>query len=128
MRYCACALLASLTFANGGHNPPILIRDNGETSLLTADGIAIGVLEDINLTQKTIHLRDGDVVIFYTDGVTEAMNEDYDEFGLERLCQVGRDTRRQSTEQIVNAIKDAIDAHAGGMPQFDDITMVVLKR
>ncbi|UCG23686.1 MAG: SpoIIE family protein phosphatase [Chloroflexota bacterium] len=116
-----------LTFASGGHNPPILVRRNGQISSLGADGIALGVIADVNLEQRHVNLRRGDTVIFYTDGVTEAMNEDFDEFGIERLCLVANSARRGQAREIVSAITAAVRDHAGETPQFDDITLVVLK-
>jgi sigma-B regulation protein RsbU (phosphoserine phosphatase) len=117
----------TLTYSCGGHNPPILVRGNGHLSSLSSDGIALGVLDDVKIEQNEIKLRGGDVVVFYTDGVTEAMNEDYDEFGLERLCMLAENSRQGSASDIVEAITQAVDDHAGGTPQFDDITLVVFK-
>jgi len=116
-----------LSFACGGHNPPILIRGNGRESLLSTDGIALGVLEDVTIEQRKIHLRQGDVIVLYTDGVTEAINEDFDEFGMERLRLVARDASGGDAGQIVSAITAAVRDHAGETPQFDDITLVVMK-
>jgi sigma-B regulation protein RsbU (phosphoserine phosphatase) len=118
----------SLHYANGGHNPPVLITAGGETGLLSSDGIALGVLRDISISEKSIKLNKGDCIVFYTDGVTETMNEDFDEFGLERLIIVTQDARSGTAEEIVSAIHSAIDDHAGSTPQFDDTTMVVIKR
>ncbi len=116
-----------LSFASGGHNPPMLIRHNGQASMLEADGIALGVLEDVSLEQGMMILDKGDVVVFYTDGVTEAINEDYDEFGLERLRIAASGARDGAAGDIVSAITTAVRDHAGETPQFDDITLVVLK-
>jgi sigma-B regulation protein RsbU (phosphoserine phosphatase) len=116
-----------MTFASGGHNPPILVRRNGQVSLLGADGIALGVIEDVTMEQRHVNLRRGDTVVFYTDGVTEAMNEDYDEFSVERLCLVANSARRGKASEIVSTITAAVRDHAGETPQFDDITLVVLK-
>jgi serine phosphatase RsbU (regulator of sigma subunit) len=116
-----------MTYASGGHNPPVLVRRNGKVSLLSSDGIALGVLDEVKIDQNEIKLRAGDVIVFYTDGVSEAMNEDYDEFGLERLCMLAQNSRRGSASDIVQAITRAVDDHAGGTPQFDDITLVVFK-
>ena len=118
----------SLQYANGGHNPPLLITAGGETGLLSSDGIALGVLTDISITEKSIKLSKGDCIVLYTDGVTETMNEDFDEFGLERLIMVTQDARSGTAEEIVSAIHSALDDHAGSTPQFDDTTMVVIKR
>jgi phosphoserine phosphatase RsbU/P len=117
----------TLYHANAGHNPPLLIQRNGQVRLLRSQGIALGVLEDIKLQQKENKLEAGDTVIFYTDGVTEAMNEDLDEFGLERLRLTAVKHRRRETAGIVAAITQAILDHAGDTPQFDDITLVVMK-
>jgi sigma-B regulation protein RsbU (phosphoserine phosphatase) len=117
-----------ISFANGGHNPSILMNKKGETRLLKAPGIALGVLPDVNITTHTVLLERGDTLIMYTDGVTEAINEDYDEFGLERLCLTVRAARGRNAQAIVQAISDGIHDHAGDTPQFDDVTLVVLKR
>lgn len=117
-----------LTYANGGHNPPILLRDNGRIRLLQAGGMALGVLPDIEVESQSVELRPNDTVLFYTDGVTEAMNEDYDEFGMERLRLTAVTHKHRTAPAIMHAITDAIRSHAGGTPQFDDITLIVMKR
>jgi sigma-B regulation protein RsbU (phosphoserine phosphatase) len=117
----------TLTYASGGHNPPIHIHTDGSISLLRSDGIALGVLEEIQLAEDGSRLRKGDVVVFYTDGITEAMNEDLDEFGLERLCLVAKNARKGDAADIVDAIRNSIEEHSGSTPQFDDITLVVMK-
>jgi phosphoserine phosphatase RsbU/P len=116
-----------LTYANGGHNPPLLLGENGRRHLLNGQGMALGVLPDITVQQNRIQVQPGDTILFYTDGVTEAMNEDYDEFGLERLEITAVQHRKQPAQEILNAITQAIRDHAGGTPQFDDITLVVMK-
>lgn len=118
----------TLIYGNAGHNPPLLLRQNGEHMLLEGDGIALGVLEQVSIAQRAVRLRAEDTVLFYTDGVTEAMNEDYDEFGLDRLRLVAKASQRKSAAAIVEAVTTAIRDHAGDTPQFDDITLVVMKR
>jgi serine phosphatase RsbU (regulator of sigma subunit) len=117
-----------LAYASAGHNPPLLLRADGKTQLLTASGIALGVLPVAQIERREINLRLGDTLVFYTDGVTEAMNEDYDEFGLDRLRVTVEAARYQEAEEIVTAVTQAIQTHAGNAPQFDDITLVVMKR
>ncbi|PIE82192.1 MAG: hypothetical protein CSA11_01395 [Chloroflexi bacterium] len=116
-----------LTYANGGHNPPILLKENGRSLLLTGEGMALGVIPEIFVAKNTVQIASGDTIIFYTDGVTEAMNEDFDEFGMERLYLTVRAHRHQDVSQIVSAITDAVNAHAGDTAQFDDMTLVVMK-
>jgi phosphoserine phosphatase RsbU/P len=119
---------ARLSYANAGHNPPLVLRHNGKSELLRGDGIALGVLDRVQIEQREVHLRPGDTVIFYTDGVTEAFNEDYDEFGLERLRLAAATAQRRDAAGIMTAITSAIRDFAGDTPQSDDVTLVVMKR
>jgi sigma-B regulation protein RsbU (phosphoserine phosphatase) len=116
-----------LTYANGGHNPPILLGQNGRSHLLSGEGMALGVIPQIYVAKNAVKIGQGDTIIFYTDGVTEAMNEDFDEFGLERLHLTARTHKRKNAPSIVKAITNAVNDHAGETPQFDDITLVVMK-
>ena len=122
------ATTEKLVYGNAGHNPPLLLRRGGKSQLLRGEGIAMGVLEEVAIEQKEVALRPGDVAIFYTDGVTEAMNEDNDEFGLDRLRLAAAGAQQKSAAEIVEAITCAIRDYAGETPQFDDITLVVMKR
>ncbi|MCP4423313.1 MAG: SpoIIE family protein phosphatase [Chloroflexi bacterium] len=117
-----------LTYANGGHNPPILLRDNGKIHLLRGDGMALGVLPNIEVASQSVRLHPGDTLLLYTDGVTEAMNANYDEFGMERLRGTAVAHQSESAPAIKDAITAAIRGHAGDTPQFDDITLIVMKR
>lgn len=117
----------TLTYANGGHNPPLLLGENGRRHLLNGKGMALGVLPDITIQQNRIQVQPGDTILFYTDGVTEAVNEDFDEFGLERLELTAVNHRKHSAQDLLAAITQAVRDHAGGTPQFDDITLVVMK-
>lgn len=117
-----------LHYANGGHNPPLLLKKDGASRLLSSEGIALGVIEDVSYAEKSVKLEKGDSIVFYTDGITEAVNEDYDEFGLDRLLQTVRLARSESPKSMINRITGAVSDHAGNTPQFDDITLVVLKR
>jgi serine phosphatase RsbU (regulator of sigma subunit) len=117
-----------LTYANAGHNPPILLRNNGQVRSLSGTGMALGVLPRINITSRTLELRTGDTLLLYTDGVTEAMNEDFDEFGLTRLQMAAMAARGLDASGIVQNITRSITGHVGETPQSDDITLVVMKR
>ena len=117
----------TMTYANGGHNPPILLRADGKASLLKGKGVALGVIPTIQIDRLETKLRPQDTIIFYTDGVTEAINEVYDEFGVERLNLVAAANHPRSADTILQAITHAVSDHAGETPQFDDITLVILK-
>ncbi|MFZ1397592.1 MAG: SpoIIE family protein phosphatase [Candidatus Promineifilaceae bacterium] len=117
-----------ICYANAGHNPPLLLRHDGSSRLLTNHGMALGVLPDVEMQSYTMPFLPGDVLLLYTDGVTEALNEDFDEFGLVRLEQAARKKQQADASQIAHSITSAIQHHAGDTAQFDDITLVVVKR
>jgi serine phosphatase RsbU (regulator of sigma subunit)/putative methionine-R-sulfoxide reductase with GAF domain len=119
----------NFTYANAGHNPPLWLNaGSGEMQRLHLHGMALGVLPDMPLAEQSITLDPGDVLVLYTDGVTEALNGHVEEFGIERLEQVVRDEAAGSADEIVAAIQAAVDEFSGGEPPFDDFTLVVLKR
>lgn len=117
-----------LTYANAGHNPPLLMQPNGAFHALQGHGLALGILPEAQMKSYAVQLRPGDTVLLYTDGVTEALNEDFDEFGLERLRVAARAAARRPATDIIRHITDSIADHAGETPQFDDMTLIVIKR
>lgn len=121
---------ATLTYANAGHNPPLLLRatDLANPELLTRTGTALGIMEGLNWGAKSISLARGDVLVLYTDGVTEAQDATDALFGNDRLLDVIRAHARASAKEIHAAILDSIRAFVNEAPQFDDITLVTLKR
>lgn len=118
----------TLTYVNAGHNPPVFIRgDDATITLLRADGIALGVIEEIALETVTIPLTLGDLLVLYTDGVTEAENAAEELYGEERLEALMTEIRGRGASEIIDAIIDDIKEYAGEAPQSDDITLLVLK-
>lgn len=118
----------SLNYVNAGHNPPLLLRQpSGSTLLLKADGIALGVVDGVKLEEAEIQLEKGDMVTLFTDGVTEAINEKEELFGQQRLLNVIEANRALPAKEIVAKIEEAVTAFSGGLPQFDDITLMILK-
>ncbi len=116
------------TYANAGHNPPLLLQPSGAFNTLLGHGPALGILPELPMKSHSIPLRPGETVILYTDGVTEALNEDFDEFGLERLQVAARAAARRPSADIVQHITDSINDHTGQTPQFDDMTLMIIKR
>lgn len=118
-----------ITYINAGHNPPLLLNRNapGSVTLLKADGIALGIIDDINLQSVSISLKEGDLVVLYTDGITEAMNSEGEEFGMERLSDVLNTYRDCTAVEIIERIKAAISEFAGETPQSDDITLILIR-
>lgn len=118
----------TVRFANAGHNPPLLLRQDNSQTLLRDHGMALGILPNITMQSHSFEFFPGDTLLLYTDGVTEAMNEDLDEFGIGRLSQAVGNTYQLAADHIAQSITNAIHHHAGQSPQFDDITLVVVKR
>jgi len=118
----------TLKYVNAGHNPPLLLEgDATEIVMLEAKGIALGVMSGIHLQEKEVLLEEGAVVVFYTDGVTEAVNRNEEQFGEQRLAGLVQANQHRSAQEIVDAICQAIGEFAEGQAQFDDITLIVLK-
>ena len=118
-----------LVYSNGGHNPPLLVHADGSSELLpTTGGVALGVMPDIDYDEQALQVAPGDLVVFYTDGVTEAIDRANEEFGVERLQAVFRDNPPRDAKAANQQVFEAVRAFAGEAPQFDDITCVTLLR
>ena len=117
----------TLTYANGGHNSPLVVHADGVSALLPlTDGIALGIVPGLPYQQNTVTLSPGDTVIFYTDGVTEAMNGEEEQFGLDPLSEFFQANPPQDPEHATATVFEAVNAFAGDTPQSDDITCLVL--
>jgi phosphoserine phosphatase RsbU/P len=118
----------NLTYVNAGHNPPLICHAaDGAFEELPATGIAIGALIDAEYTSQTASLVPGDVLVLYTDGITEAENVRQDMFGEERLYEIIRQSRSLPAAEINAQILDAVRSFTGGHAQSDDITLMVIK-
>ena len=116
-----------VTYANAGHNPPV-IKQNGEYSFFkTRPGLVLGGMEGIKYKQGELQLQPGDMIYLYTDGVTESTNMDNELFGDDRLLETLKALDGKQVEDIGAGVRAAVDAFAGEAPQFDDITMLVVK-
>lgn len=116
------------TFSNCGHNQPILLRSDGTVEYLKEGGLALGIVSDTDYEERPILLQSGDLIIFYTDGVTEVNNNSGNEFGYKNLIKAIKNYRsfpaREIQKKIIAGIKDfASDKHV-----FDDLTMIILKK
>jgi serine phosphatase RsbU (regulator of sigma subunit) len=119
---------STVCFSSAGHNPALLIRADGSAEQLDSKGIALGVIPHITLQEKTVALQPGDMLVSYTDGVTEALRSDNTEFGVLGLKSTLAKLRKQPAQEIANGVLKAIDSFVAGEAQFDDITLIVLKR
>lgn len=117
-----------LTYVNAGHNPPFWYRaGQGDISELAPTGSVLGIKESLQCKQQQIAIGSGDLVLFYTDGITEAFNENDQEFGDERLKTILIDHAKESPDRILNEIHSTLEAFAGAAPQSDDRTIVLVK-
>ena len=118
----------SLTYVNAGHNPPIILRSSdGTFTQLGATGIAVGVMPDAEYQSDVCPLATGDIVVMYTDGITEATNEGEQMFGEDRLRDVIRAVSGDHAEEILARVIDAVRLFTGRHSQSDDITLMVIR-
>jgi sigma-B regulation protein RsbU (phosphoserine phosphatase) len=115
-----------LTYCNAGHNPPILFARNGVKRLETG-GLILGLFEQATYDQETVTLDPGDVLVVYSDGVTEALNADGQEFGDERLLDCIQKDLDASPAELLDRLLSAVRGFAAGAAQHDDITALVLR-
>ena len=118
-----------LRYVNAGHPPPLLLSALGEARWLPrAAAPALGVVESIEYPEQTLQLQPGDLLLVFTDGVTEAVDAGGQEFGGLRLAQLFDGRPPQSAREVIERVLAAVEAFAQGVEQFDDITCVVLQR
>jgi serine phosphatase RsbU (regulator of sigma subunit) len=117
----------TLIYCNAGHNPPLLVRSRGFFEL-TLGGLVLGPNPAAHYDRGHLHLRPGDCVVMFTDGLIEREDHRGSEFGLSRLRRVLRKTNGAGSSEIVAAMFEASDAHARGAPQADDITAAVVRK
>jgi sigma-B regulation protein RsbU (phosphoserine phosphatase) len=118
-----------MTYANAGHYWPLWLHaETGEVEPLSLPGIILGAIPGIALKEETVTLAPGDTVVLYTDGVTDAMTGRLEALGEKRLQAVVAANRGASATEMAEAIVQAVQAHVGGTPQYDDLTLVVVRR
>lgn len=118
----------TLTYINAGHNPPLILGKNaGDVIMLAAKGVALGLMPNIEFEEKEVALHPGDVVILYTDGITEAINRKNEMFGHERIARLVEDHRHLTSREIIKLIEKEVTVYSDGQPQFDDLTLLVVK-
>jgi serine phosphatase RsbU (regulator of sigma subunit) len=120
--------LRTLQYANGGHNPPLLVRTRTQTTLLLEEsGPIVGILPDAQFSDTVVTLESGDILTLYTDGVTEQENENEDQFSIDRLKNLILSKETDSAATLVSDVTEAVSTFAGTKEQEDDLTLVVAK-
>ena len=118
-----------VTYTNAGHNPPYVAKADGSiVKLPLSKNIIAGFLKGYQFTEETLQLQHGDTLLLYTDGVTEAVDPDYEEYGEERLEALLKNTSQVDCQQLIDAVKADVKVFANGAEQSDDITLLAIKR
>ncbi|MGA9969253.1 MAG: PP2C family protein-serine/threonine phosphatase, partial [Candidatus Acidiferrales bacterium] len=118
-----------LKYVNAGHNAPMVVRprnDSCEMYHLNSGGQPVGISPDSELATTIFQFEIGDVLVAYTDGITEVENPRSDQWGEQRLEKLLRSRSQESPERIIDGILDEVSAFADGQPQRDDATLVVM--
>lgn len=116
-----------LIYSNGGQLPPLLLRADGSVTRLDCGGTVVGLIDNVSYEQETVQLNPGDILIAYSDGVTEPENE-FGEFGEERLVEIVRRHRRLPLDAISEQVMSSLRSWIGGAEQPDDITLVLARQ
>jgi sigma-B regulation protein RsbU (phosphoserine phosphatase) len=122
------ATTGRVTYVNAGHNPPVLVRADGRVETLTAGGMVLGLFESVPYEEGATSLEPGDLLVVYSDGVTETFNAKDEEFGEESLVDVVQRRRKLGAAAVEAEILQALDTFAAGARATDDRTLIVLKR
>ncbi|MGH9627229.1 MAG: PP2C family protein-serine/threonine phosphatase, partial [Bryobacteraceae bacterium] len=109
------------------HNAPIVIRTGGEVVRLDAGGCVVGLILAGSWVQSQVKLEAGDLLVAFTDGISEAMNHADDEWGEERLIEAARAMREAPPKAILDHIVRSADRFVAGAPQYDDMTLIVAR-
>ena len=117
-----------LTYVNAGHCYPLVLKVNGDVHRLDVGGTVLGFFRDANYRRGTYKVEPGDVMIFYTDGVSELTNAEEEEFGVDRIVATVQKHKTESVFTICSALEKALHDYRGTQHQGDDITFILLKR
>jgi len=120
--------LGEFTFVNAGHNPPLWLKGNGEIERLTRTGVALGVMEQPSMAQRTILFNSSDLLLLYTDGVTESFSTNEELFGEERLMAVLNSNPLATADEVVEIIEKHLNDFSNPLPPSDDLTMLAIRR
>ncbi len=121
-------LTGDLHYLNAGHNPGILVRAAGGVEQMGPGGLPLGLLPGVSCRTEVTRVEPGDVLCLYSDGITEAVGPDDVEFGFDRLARLLADAREAPLDELMRQIDREVSAHAGGLAQGDDQTVLLLRR
>ena len=117
----------TLTYTNAGHNPPVLLKQNGDVSFIDRGSIPLGMFRDTRYHEYYLTTEPGDVLMLYTDGATEAQNPEGEEFGRERLAKAVKVNRQLGARELITAVHAEVLEWTDGHGATDDVTFFVIK-
>jgi phosphoserine phosphatase RsbU/P len=117
-----------INFSNAGHNNPIYVTKDGEVKRLQSIGIVLGFLDEFDFSESTLKMEKGELLVIFSDGISEAMNIDEEEYEENKLIKVINENTNKTAQEITNLIIESVNNFSGDIPQSDDITLVVIKR
>jgi phosphoserine phosphatase RsbU/P len=117
-----------LTYCNAGHNPPILVRRDGTAERLETGGVPAGLFPGAFYEEAVVSITPGDVLVIYTDGYSEAVNDMQEQFGDLRLAELVQENREKSAPELLQLVEEQLKTFTGDEPLTDDRTLVILKR
>jgi phosphoserine phosphatase RsbU/P len=118
----------TLTYCNAGHEPPFVLAGDNGISRLEKGGLVLGILEHAQYEAEQISLNPGDLLLIYSDGISEAMNLGREEFAEKNIEQAVYANRTRSAEQVIDTLVESVTSHMKGAKQWDDMTLLVVKR
>lgn len=121
-------LTGELYYSNGGHNTPLLMRPSGEMVKLDIGGLPVGLMPGICYDEARVQFQEGDVLVIYSDGITESVNLEDEEFGETRLIEVVKNNLHRSASGIRDRIEEAVSRFVGKAAAVDDMTVMIIKR
>ena len=116
----------TLTYTNAGHNAPVLFRNDQFISLETG-GTLLGIISDSEYKEEKVQLQTGDVILFYTDGIIDAINASNEAFGIERLLEILRHNKNLNSKDLIEAIYEELLKFSDHVSQIDDLTLIALR-
>jgi phosphoserine phosphatase RsbU/P len=118
----------TLAYSNAGHNTPLLVRRSGEVTRLDKGGLPIGLMPGVAYQQDIVTFESGDVLIIYSDGITESINDKDEEYGEARLLEVVKNNLSRSASGIRDRIDESLSRFVGTTAPIDDMTVMIIKR
>ena len=118
----------TLMYSNGGHNAPMFVRRSGDVERLDKGGLPIGMMQGVAYQEASVAFDRGDVLVIYSDGITESINEREEEFDEERLIEVVKDNLGRSASGVRDRIDEALSRFVGTTAPVDDMTLMIIKR